>query len=243
MREGDNRKIAWITGGTRGLGRELVRHFLAEGFVVIASYASDEKAAEALRQGSPVSVIKADVRDDEALARVAGYIAERYGRLDILVNNAGIGSAGSTDETATGKFQEIIDVNVSGKYRCLKAALPLLRKSDYPCVVNVASASGVNASAEMGAYCTAAAGIIMMTKCAARDLARDKIRVNCVSPSMMESGMSRECFSESDMEAVRAGNPSGRLATPDDVIKCISWLCSTESAYVNGENILMTGGN
>lgn len=235
-------KVAWITGGTRGVGRALAKRFCAEGFRVIATYSADEAAAEDLRQSLPADVIRTDVRDAHALEELGHFIASQYGRLDVLVNNAGIGAVGDVEAMGDAQFHDVLDVNVVGKYRCIQVALPFMKQSGGGCVVNVASASGVNASREMSAYCSAAAAIIMLTRCAALDLAPWDIRVNCVSPSMIDSGMSLRCFSQSDRDAVQSANPLHRLCTKDDVVECVWWLCSDKSCYINGENILLTGG-
>lgn len=242
MNDRKNCRVVWITGGTKGLGLALVEHFAGEGCQVIATYGLDDYAACRLRSRLSVDVIKADVRDETALQAVADEIADRYGHLDVLINNAGIGLTGSVEQVSAQQFCDVIDVNVTGKYRCIRVALPLLRKSEYGCIVNVASASGVNASDFMSAYCVSASAILMLTKCAAKDLSVWKIRVNAVSPSMMECGIAQRCFSQEDRDLVRSLNPMKRLGTSEDSVNCIAWLCSKQSTYINGENILLTGG-
>ena len=238
----ENERIVWITGGTRGLGLALTERFIKEGCRVITNYAKDAAAAEKLCERLPAEVFRADVRDIQALQKIAAYIETRYGRLDILVNNAGIGRTGRHENVSPERFREVMDINVNGKYNCVQTALPLLKKSSRACVVNVSSAAGVNASGAMSAYCTAAAGIIMLTRCAAKDLSEWKIRVNCISPSMMEGGMSRIAFSDADREYVREHNPMKRLGSFEESVNCIIWLCSENSSYINGENIMITGG-
>ena len=200
------RRVVWITGGTQGLGLALTEHFCREGCHVIAGYAKDRDAAVEAGRRFPAHLLQADVRDGAAVAAVTDFIESRYGRLDILINNAGVGCAGRPDQLDEENFQRVLDVNVSGKYRCIRAALPLLRRSEFASIVNVASAAGINASAGMSAYCVAAAGIIMLTRCAAKDLAEWGIRVNCISPSMMDIGMSARWFTETDRKIVKEKN-------------------------------------
>lgn len=243
----EEKKIVWITGGTKGLGLEMVKVFGKSGNVVLTNYAGDDKRAEEVRrmaqmESMDIQVFQADVRRPEELKSIVDYAADHYGRLDILINNAGCGMTGSTEATAPADFQRLVNINLTGKYNCIYVALPLLQRSNRANIINVASASGVNPSAGMSAYCSGAAGIIMMTRCLAQDLAKWNIRVNCVSPSMLDGGMSQRCFLEQDREWVKKNNPQRRLGVFGDVINCIHWLCSVEAQYINGENIMITGG-
>lgn len=243
----DEKKIIWVTGGTKGLGLEIAKTFGKLGNTVLINYSDDDESAEQVlhiieAEQIDIKIFKADVTKQEQLQAVVDYAMNTYGRLDLLINNAGQGLVGRTEEVGSEKFQKMINVNFVGKYNCIYAALSLLKKSDRANIINIASSSGIHPSGNMSAYCSGAAGVIMMTRCLAQDLSEWNIRVNCVSPSMLEGGMSAECFSEYDRECVRIRNPQQRLGTFEDVIKCIMWLCSGEAQYINGENIMITGG-
>ena len=240
------KKVMWVTGGTKGLGLDITEYFCEKGWHVIASYGSDEDAAASLRikaeeRRYSLDVIKADVRAMSSLAAIEDRL-NIIGVVDALINNAGAGLYGNTDIVSADEFSNIIDVNLTGKYRCIKTALPYLEKAEYPSVINIASKAGTEASPDLAAYCSGAAGIIMMTKCMAQDFAGSKIRVNCISPSMIDKGMSDKWFSFQFMKTYAQRNPTGRLCETKDVINCIDWLCNRQSEYVNGANILITGG-
>ena len=190
-----------------------------------------------------MDIRKADVRDDDAMAALTQYIGQKYGALDLLVCAAGQGAVALTENTPPQAFRDLVAVNLCGKYSCVYHALGLLKASSCAAVILIGSTAGQKASVGMGAYCCSQAGVVMLTKTLAKELAQYGLRVNCVCPSMMEQGMALRCFSDEDRKAVARQNPSGRLCRPEDVISCIHWLCSEEAAYINGEILHLTGGN
>lgn len=234
-----NSRIVWINGGTGAIGFALAKWFAQKGDKVIASY-STEITEEILSESKDILFIKADCKCLSDVQRCAKRIKNEYGTLDILINNAGIGSASTLLDAQV--LSNIVQNNLVGKYNCIFSAVELLRHSSNPCIVNIASASGVNPSPIMTAYCVAAAGIIMMTKCLAKQLGDDGIRVNCVSPTALNTGMSVKSFTKEDLDYLASVTPSGRLCTTNDICNCVDWLCSESAFYINGENIMVTGG-
>lgn len=242
------KKTIWITGGTRGLGRELVMDFSKRNYSVVTNYSADDAAAQRLADWAQenhvcVDIRKADVCDCDAMAALAEYIRQKYGPLDLLICTAGQGTVSLLENTSPETFRNLIDVNLFGKYSCIYHALGLLKESKSAAVILIGSTAGEKASVGMGAYCCSQAGVIMLTKILAKELAQYGIRTNCICPSMMEQGMAVRCFSADDRNAVARQNPSGRLCRPEDVLACVQWLCSEAVAYINGEIIHLTGGN
>lgn len=242
------KKTIWITGGTKGLGRDLVAHYSALDNSVITNYHKDDEAAQelaawAVSHGAPIETIKADVCSPDEMKAVAEHIQKHYGTLDLLICNAGEGIVSPVEATSPALFHSILDVNLLGKYHCVYHAIPLLKASGQANIVLIGSAAGEKASVGMSAYCCSQAGVIMLTKALAKELTQYGIRTNCICPSMMDSGMSGRCFSPEDRHTVTQLNPSRRLCNSGDVIACLDWLCSENAGYVNGEIVHLTGGN
>ena len=246
-------RVALVTGGAGGIGGAVVRKLAQAGVSGVAiNYRKSSKDAEKLvaeieRSGVKAIAIQADVQSDEQVRSMIGRIQEQFGRLDILINNAGVtywvklsDLDGLTDEI----WDEILDVNVKGAFRCARAAQKLL-EANQGMIVNVSSISGVLAPSTMSslAYGTAKAALIYMTR--ALDVAMaPKVRVNCVAPAFTDTPWMSQHFGADYQQVITkasSGFPLQRIATPDDIAGAILGLI-TGGDFVTGQTLMVDGG-
>lgn len=246
-------RVALVTGGAGGIGGAVVRA-LAKANVAgaVINYRKSSKEAEALaaeieQGGVKALAVQADVQSDPQVRAMMQAIQNRFGRLDIVVNNAGVTHwvklpdlEGLTDPI----WDEILDVNVKGAFRCARAAQPLL-EANHGMIVNVSSISGVLAPSTMSslAYGTAKAALIYMTKGLAVAMA-PKVRVNCVAPAFTDTPWMSQHFGVDYQQVIAkasAGYPLQRIATPEDIAGAILGLI-TGGDFVTGQTLLVDGG-
>ena len=169
-------------------------------------------------------------------------VEQRFGRIDYLVNNAGINIDGWIENFDLVDWKKVLDVNLVGKFVCTKNAIPLLKKSTTPRIVNIASRLGTKGMEESSSYCCAEAAIIMLTKVSALELSQYGIRVNTVSPGMTLTPMARKSFSDEEMKIFEEKNPCKKMGKTTDIANTIMFLLSDDAEYINGENINVNGG-
>ena len=248
-----NGRVALVTGGAGGIGGAVVRGLAKAGVAGVAinyrksGKEADELVDEITRAGVTAIALQADVQSDEQVRGMMKKIEEHFGRLDIVVNNAGVTHwvkltdlEGLTDSI----WDEILDVNVKGAFRCARAAAKLL-EANQGTIVNVSSISGVLAPSTMSslAYGTAKAALIYMTKGLAVALA-PKVRVNCVAPAFTDTPWMAQHFGADYQQVIAnasAGYPLQRIATPDDIAGAILGLI-TGGDFVTGQTLLVDGG-
>ena len=246
-------RVALVTGGAGGIGGAVVRGLAKAGISGVAvnyrksGKEAEELAAEIERQGINALAIQADVQNDAQVRTMMKTIEGKFGRLDVVVNNAGVTHwvkladlEGLTDAI----WDEILDVNVKGAFRCARAAAKLL-EANHGMIINVSSISGVLAPSTMSslAYGTAKAALIYMTRGLAVALA-PKVRVNCVAPAFTDTPWMSQHFGAEYQEVIAkaaAGYPLQRIATPEDIAGAILGLI-TGGDFVTGQTLLVDGG-
>jgi 3-oxoacyl-[acyl-carrier protein] reductase len=248
-----NGRVALVTGGAGGIGGAVVRRLAKAGVSgVVINYRRSAKEAEALalkieRAGVKSMAIQADVQNDDQVKSMIAKIGADFGRLDILVNNAGVThwvKVSDLEALTDTIWDEILDVNVKGAFRCARAAAKLL-EANSGMIVNVSSISGVLSPSTMSslAYGTAKAALIHLTKGLAVALA-PRVRVNCVAPAFTDtpwmSGHYGEKY-EQVIEQAAAGYPLQRIATPDEIAGAILGLV-TGGDFVTGQTLIVDGG-
>src|SRR5689334_3608831 len=248
-----NGRVALVTGGAGGIGGAVVRRLAKAGVSgVVINYRRSAKEAEALgqeieRAGVKSITIQADVQNDDQVKSMIAKIGADFGRLDILVNNAGVThwvKVSDLEALTDTIWDEILDVNVKGAFRCARAAAKLL-EANSGMIVNVSSISGVLSPSTMSslAYGTAKAALIHLTKGLAVALA-PRVRVNCVAPAFTDtpwmSGHYGEKY-EQVIEQAAAGYPLQRIATPDEIAGAILGLI-TGGDFVTGQTLIVDGG-
>lgn len=240
-------KIALVTGGTSGIGKEIVKQLLLEGCFVFVNFGHNEEMMnEAKKEFKEISqnfkCIKADVSNEQEVYNMFEKVKEKFGRLDYLVNNAGTNIDCFIEDLDISGFQKVLNVNLIGKVICTKYAIPLLKKSENASIINIASRLGTKPCAESSAYCAAEAGIINFTKVSALELSKYKIRVNTISPSLTRTPLALSGWTEKEIEEQMNNNPLHRLGEPIDIANAALFLLSDKASYINGENLNVNGG-
>lgn len=237
-------KTALITGGTKGIGKAIARAFLEQGYEVVLNYHKDESAALATQsefnmQGYCPILMRADVSDEAQVRAMFKEFFGIYDRLDVLVNNAGISLVRVIQDTSLSDWNRIFDVNVKGVYHCCRAVTDKMIGCGGGSIINIASIWGeVGASCEV-AYSASKGAVIAFTKALAKELAPSKVRVNCVSPGVIDTQMNGHLTGE-EMEELISEIPSGRIGYPEDVAGACVYLAGAD--YVTGETISVGGG-
>lgn len=224
-----------ITGGSRGIGAAAVRAFAARGDRVTFLYEKHHAAAQAVAAETGATAICADVADEAAVAAAFAGLEE----LDVLINNAGICHYGLLSQTPQAVWDRIFAVNVRGAYLCTNAAMPLFLKRRRGAIINVSSMWGqVGASCE-AAYSASKAAVIGLTKALAKEMGPSGIRVNCVSPGVIDTPMNGD-LTEEDLKALREETPLLRIGTPEEVAQALVFLA--ESGFITGQTLGVNGG-
>lgn len=230
----EREKIAVVTGGVRGIGLGISLALKKKGYRVYALYSKDEKSAAAA-QGEGVIPVKADVRNEAEI--VAFFSVLRH--VDVLVNNAGIAVAAQLQDTSAEMLDELYAVNVRGAFLCAREAAKKMISEQNGCIVNVSSVWGEAGGSCESAYSATKGAVIALTKALAKELGYSGIRVNCVSPGVIDTTMNARLTAE-DLEALREEIPLGRIGKPEDVANAVTGLI--ESEYVNGADVPVNGG-
>lgn len=226
-----------ITGGSRGIGAAMVRRFTAGGDRVYFLYASAVDSARALEAETGAVAIQCDVSDE---AQVRGAFAQ-IPRVDVLINNAGIADWGPINWVEPDRFRRIMDVNVTGTYLCIRAALPSMLERKDGVILNVASMWGLTGASCEAAYAASKAAVIGLTKSLAKELGPSGIRVNAAAPGVIQTDMLKNLSSE-DLEALRLETPLETLGHPEDVAETMWFLASPAASFITGEVLNVSGG-
>ncbi len=235
-------KVALVTGGASGIGRACVARFVADGARVVVGDLS-ETGLQSLEDefGDAVATTRCDVTSEADVEALCALSIERFGGLDIALANAGRGTFGMITDHPTDEFRAILDLCVTGVFLTMKHAGRVMR--DNGSIVAISSLNGVQPSAGMSAYCTAKAGVIMLTKVAAMEFGPRGIRVNAVGPGLIETPATGTFFSMPGVvEEFVANTTLGRHGAPSEVAALVAWLASDESSFITGSYQLIDGG-
>jgi NAD(P)-dependent dehydrogenase (short-subunit alcohol dehydrogenase family) len=244
-------KVAVVTGGGSGIGRAIAQAFAREGARVTVTGRRAEKLAETMEAirtaGGEGLAVACDVTKAKDAERVVAETEKKFGRIDVLVNNAGMLSVSTIENIQEEEWDRLMATNVKGPFLMSRAVLPALRRAGGGSIVNIGSILGLVAMKDRAAYCASKGGVTMLTKAMALDHAKDKIRVNCICPSIVETELVRGLFSESKegrklRDARLATLPAGRFGKPQDVAELAIYLASNESSWMTGTAIPLDGG-
>lgn len=241
-------KVFLVTGSTSGIGQGIAKALLENGAKVVINYAHNEENANKTKNllknyADNTLFIKADVSDEKSVINLYQKIEETFGKLDGLVNNAVYDKIFSIEDLNVEEYRKELDVNLVARLMCIKYAIPLLKKSDMPRIVNIASRLGSKPMQDSVAYCTSEAATIMLTKCCALELTpKYNIKVNTESPSMTLTSFAKKSYTTEEIEQTAMKNPSKRLVQIEDTVNAVLFLLSEKADYINGENLNVNGG-
>lgn len=230
-----------VTGGGAGIGKAVAEWFAARGASVTTFDLNGS--------GHPAGVfaVACDVTDDEAVRAAVRRAAAKMGGIDVVVNNAGIGAAGGVDDNPDEEWLRLYDVNVVGIARVTRAALPHLRRSSNPCIINMSSIVAIAGLPDRAAYSATKGAVQALTMAMAADHATEGIRVNCVNPSTVDTPWVRRLIENADDPgAMRASlenrQPTGRLIAPEEVAAAVAYLAQPGSPGLTGVSLNVDGG-
>ena len=240
-------KIAVVTGGTRGIGYAIVKKYLENGAKVILFGSRQEtvdKALASLKEENPeweVSGACPSLTDAKEVADEIQAIHRKYGKIDILVNNAGITRDGLLMGMKEEDFDSVINVNLKGTFNTIRFASRAMVKQRKGKIINISSVSGVTGNAGQANYSASKAGVIGLTKSAARELASRGITVNAIAPGFINTEMT-EVLSEKVKEGATAQIPLGKFGETEDIANAAAFLASDEARYITGQTLHVDGG-
>jgi len=239
-------KTVVVTGGSRGIGLELARLLLEQRAKVVVCGRKQEgldAATSELNAGENLLAIQAHIAKEEDVENLFNKTIENFGRLDVLINNVGMNIVTALVDADFSLWQKIIDSNLSGTFLCSRKAGKIMRDQKKGKIVSISSIAGRRAAPAMGIYGIAKAGIEMMTKVLALELAPFNIQVNAVAPSMVRTKFSQPFWSNKDLyDQIVKAIPLGRIAEPTEVAHPALFLCSEASDFITGQTILVDGG-
>lgn len=246
---------ALVTGGGRGIGAAIARELLAKGArVTVTGRSRDalEAAVAELAGEGEIAWVQMDVASAASVAQAFAQARERFGPVSVLVNNAGQAASAPFLKTDEEMWQQMLAVNLTGTWHCIREALPDMLAARWGRVVNVASTAGLTGYGYVSAYCAAKHGVVGLTRSLALEVAAKGITVNAVCPGYTETDIVRDAVANivaktgrSEQEALQelaASNPQRRLVQPAEVANAVAWLCMPGAAAMNGQSVAVAGG-
>lgn len=240
------KKVALITGSSRGIGRAVAAKLAADGYAVCINYIDRQDKAEELEQalisaGHEAMCFQADVAYANAVDSMVKAVEERFGHITLLVNNAGIAKQCLFQDISPEYWKRIFDVNLNGAFNTIQAVLPNMLHEHSGCIINTSSIWGLHGASCEVAYSATKHAIVGLTRSLAQELAPSGIRVNCVAPGVINTDMVQVLGSDTLAELTE-DTPLGRLGMPEDIAALVAFLASDAASFITGQVITSDGG-
>ena len=234
-------RVAFVTGGTRGIGRAICERLKADGMAVAAGYSGNEDAAAACARELGVMVVKGNVGNFEDCARAIEAVTAELGSVDVLVNNAGITRDGVFHKMRPEQWSEVIRVNMDSVFNMTRHVIEGMRERGWGRIINISSINGQKGQMGQTNYSAAKAGVIGFTKALALENARKGVTVNCICPGYIDTEMV-QAVPENVLQAIIGQIPVGRLGRGDEIADMVAFLAGEQAGYVTGSTLSLNGG-
>lgn len=237
-------KVIVVTGGSRGIGAEIVKCLARKGYIVVLNYNKSESCAknvenELKKEGYIVDIYRADVSKKEEAIDLIQHTLNKYNKIDVLINNAGISQTKLFTEITDEDWKNVMDNNLNSAFYCSREAVKNMIHNKSGLIINISSIWGITGASCEVHYSTAKAGLIGFTKALAKELGPSNIRVNAIAPGMIDTDMNKG-YSKEEINNIVEEIPLERIGNPNSIAKCVNWLI--EDDYTTGEVISITGG-
>ena len=237
-------KVILITGGSKGIGEEIVKTLAMEGNIVILNYNTSELRAiqiqnELLKLGKKIDIYQADVSKREEVKKMVSFCIEKYGKIDVLINNAGISQIKLFQDITDEDWNFMLKTNLTSSFYTIQETIIYMISRKEGCIINISSIWGVTGAACEVHYSVSKAGLDAMTKSLAKELGPSNIRVNSIAPGIINTDMNKN-FNEDEIKAIEDEIPLGKIGKTKDVSRCVKWLIEDE--YTTGQIISINGG-
>jgi len=240
-------KVAIITGGASGHGKQIATQFAANGstpiIVDVQKKKGEELAHQLKEQGHDCLFIETDISDEGKVQEMVNQVIHRYDRIDILVNNAGITQNKKFEEINLSEWERMLKINLTGTFLCTKYVIPHMSRNQFGRIVNISSIAAIVGGGYIGTahYAATKAGIIALTKAVAKDYAHLGITSNAIAPGLCATPMTHDLLKEKEDSLVKT-IPTGRVGTSNDIANAILFLSSIKSDYITGQTLCVDGG-
>lgn len=239
------KRVAWVTGGTGGIGTAICRGLADAGYQVVAGYSNAEKAKawqeEQKAAGYDLAISYADVTDFDSVRKSFEEIQQQFGAVSVLVNNAGITRDGMLKKMQPDQWRDVLSTNLDSVFNTSRACLDAMLEQQYGRIINISSINGEKGQMGQTNYSAAKAGMHGFTKALAQETARKGITVNTISPGYIATDMIMK-IEEKIRESIRAQIPVGRFGEPEDIARLVVFLADEASSFITGANISANGG-
>ena len=236
-------RTAVVTGGAAGIGQAIAQRLAASG-ARVSLWDRDRAALEAAKQalGTQHHGVALDVASEKEVAAATEQTMQHFGRIDALVCSAGITGPNATlIDYKLADWQQVIDINLTGLFLCNRAVAAKMAAADYGRIVNIASVAGKEGNANAGPYSVSKAGVIALTKSLGKELAKSGVRVNCVTPAAVRTGMFSQ-MTQAHIDFMLSKIPMGRFGTIEEIAAMVAWLCTEECSFSTGAVFDLSGG-